>query len=305
MNPTTGTSPWPDPTAVLEREPLARHTTFAVGGPADYFAIAGSAAELVELLDASASAGIPATVLGEGSNVLVGDGGVRGLVIQNRSAHVESLPDCRLRAESGILMGRLARWCAKHGLAGLEFGVGIPGTLGGSIFGNAGCFGVEIKDVLVQAEVWRDGIGETYANADLDFAYRASALQKMHGGPVVLEAVLEGTADEPDAVRGRMTALTRRRRASQPAERSAGSIFRNPPGDHAGRLVDEAGLKGAENGDARISDQHANFIVNRGNATAAEIVALIDRARAAVAANSGVELEVEIRFIGEGFGEPG
>lgn len=303
MNPTAGTSPWPDTTAVLEQEPLARHTTFAVGGPADYFAVAESAAELADLLDASAKAGIPATVLGEGSNVLVGDDGVRGLVIQNRSTQVESLPECRLRAESGALMGRIAHWCAEHGLAGLEFGVGIPGTLGGSIFGNAGCFGVEVKDVLVEAQVWNGGVRETYGNADLDFAYRSSALQKMPGTPVALEAVLKGSADEPEAIRQRMTELSCRRRDSQPAERSAGSIFRNPPGDHAGRLVDEAGLKGAENGGARISDLHANFIVNGGSATAAEIVALIKQARAAVAARSGTQLETEIRFLGEGFGD--
>jgi UDP-N-acetylmuramate dehydrogenase len=303
MIPTAGTSPWPNPAAVLEREPLARHTTFAVGGPADYFAVAESASDLAELLSASASADIPATVLGEGSNVLIGDDGVRGLVIHNRSAHVESLSESRLRAESGILMGRLAHWGAENGLAGLEFGVGIPGTLGGSIFGNAGCFGVEIKDVLVQAEVWSGGDHETYFNDDFDFAYRSSALQTMPGTPVVLGAVLKATEDQPDAIRQRMTELSRRRRDSQPAERSAGSIFRNPPGDHAGRLVEEAGLKGTQNGDAQISDLHANFIVNRGSATAAEIAALIDCARMTVAARSGVELEVEIRFIGEGFGD--
>lgn len=303
MNPTAGTSPLPDAAAVLEREPLARHTTFAVGGPADYFAVAESASELSELLSAAASASIPTTVLGEGSNVLIGDDGVRGLVIQNRSAHVESLPESRLRAESGILMGRLAQWAAQNGLAGLEFGVGIPGTLGGSIFGNAGCFGVEIKDVLVQTEIWTGGDHETYFNDDLEFAYRRSNLQTMPGSPVVLEAVMQATEDKPDAIRQRMTELSRRRRDSQPAERSAGSIFRNPPGDHAGRLVDESGLKGTRNGDAQISELHANFIVNRGNATAAEIAGLIDQTRAAVVANSGVELEIEIRFIGEGFGD--
>ena len=303
MIPTAGTSPWPDAAAVLEREPLARHTTFAVGGPADYFAVAESASELAELLSVSASAGIPTTVLGEGSNVLIGDDGVRGLVIQNRCAHVESLPESRLRAESGILMGRLAQWAAQNGLAGLEFGVGIPGTLGGSVFGNAGCFGVEIKDVLVQAEIWTGGDHATYFNDDLEFAYRRSALQTMPGSPVVLEAVMQATEDKPDAIRQRMTELSRRRRDSQPAERSAGSIFQNPPGDHAGRLVDEAGLKGTRNGDAQISELHANFIINRGNATAAEIAGLIDQTRAAVVANSGVELEIEIRFIGKGFGD--
>ena len=303
MRQAAGASPWPDATAVLEREPLAGHTTFAVGGPADYFAVAESAAELSDLLDAAAGAGIPAIVLGEGSNVLVGDEGVRGLVIQNRGARVEALPESRLRAESGILMGKLAQWTAEQGLAGLEFGVGIPGTLGGSVFGNAGCFGVEIKDVLVEAEVWNRGGCSTYSNADLEFRYRGSELQTARGTAVVLEAVLHGTADKPEAIRRRMTEFSRRRRESQPAERSAGSIFRNPPGDHAGRLVEEAGLKGAENGDAQISELHANFIVNRGNATAAQIAALIDRARAAVAARTGVRLETEIRFIGEGFGD--
>ena len=303
MSPTTKLPAWPTQIDVRENESLARHTTFAVGGPADYFAMAESTTDLVTLLDASVHAGIPATVIGEGSNILVGDNGIRGLVIQNRNTDIEFLPECRLRSGSGTLMGHLARQCADRGLAGLEFGVGIPGTIGGSIFGNAGCFGSETKDVLIEAQVWNNGALKIYGNEDLNFAYRTSALQTMPGNPVALEALVQGVTDDPQEIRQRMTNLSRRRRETQPAQRSAGSIFRNPIPRYAGRLVDDAGLKGIANGDAHISELHANYIVNRGNATAAEIVALIERARTMVAARSGVVLETEIRFLGEGFGD--
>lgn len=303
MNPATKLPTWPNQIDVRENEPLAKHTTFAVGGPADYFAMAESTTDLVALLDASVDAGLPATVIGEGSNILVGDDGIRGLVIQNRSTDIEFLSECRLRAGSGTLMGHLARQCADRGLAGLEFGVGIPGTIGGSIFGNAGCFGSEIKDVLVEAQVWNNGVLQIFGNEDLNFTYRTSVLQTMPGNPIALEALVQGFTADSQGIRQRMTSLSRRRRETQPAERSAGSIFRNPTPRYAGRLVDDAGLKGVTNGDAHISELHANYIVNRGNATAAEIAALIQRARTMVAARSGVVLETEIRFLGEGFGE--
>ncbi len=293
---------WPDPAAVHADHPLAPLTTFGIGGPADYFATAGSTSALIALLDAAHTADLPITVLGESSNVLIGDAGVRGLVIHNRSDAIEIPGTTQMRAGSGILMGRLAAWSAERGLAGLEFGVGIPGSLGGSVFGNAGCFGVEIKDALIEAAIWHEGARTTLTNADLDFAYRRSQLQALPETPVVLEALLKGTPDRPEAIRARMTELSRRRRATQSAHPSAGSVFRNPPGDHSGRLIDAAGLKGARIGAAQISDQHANFIINRGGATAADVAALIGRARAAVAAQFNVQLRTEIRFIGEGFG---
>ena len=293
---------WPDSAAVREQESLAPHTTFAIGGPADFFAVAASTAELVALLEVATADGLPTTILGEGSNSLIGDAGVRGLVIHNRNSRIESVAPARLRAGSGLLMGRLAAWSAEHGLAGLEFGVGIPGTLGASVFGNAGCFGAEIKDVLIEADIWNQGARRTFTNTELDFAYRTSALQSLPGAPVVLEAVLLGTPDDPGSINNRMTELSRQRRDTQPAEPSAGSIFRNPPGDHAGRLIDAAGLKGARSGAAQISERHANFIINRGGATAADVMNLIERARAAVASEFDVQLQTEIRLIGEGFG---
>jgi UDP-N-acetylmuramate dehydrogenase len=293
---------WPEPAAVRVDHPLAPLTTFGIGGPADHFAVAESTAEFLGLLDAAHRAELPITVLGEGSNVLIGDAGIRGLTIHNRVATLEATPANAVRAGSGVLMGRLAAWSAERGLAGLEFGVGIPGSLGGSVFGNAGCFGVEIKDVLIEAHIWHAGAQSRLSNADLDFAYRRSALQSHSGTPVVLEALLQATADDPDAIRARMTDLSRQRRATQPARPSAGSIFRNPPGDPAGRLLDAAGLKATRSGNAQISDQHANFIVNIGGATAADVAALIQRARTAVADQFNIQLETEIRFIGEGFG---
>ncbi len=299
---TRPTPAWPDPAAVLADHPLAPLTTFGIGGPADYFATAESTSALIALLDAAHAAEITITILGEGSNVLIGDAGVRGLVIHNRSAAIQGISPNQVRAGSGLLMGRLAAWSVDQGLAGLEFGVGIPGSLGGSVFGNAGCFGVEIKDVLIEAAIWHYGARATLTNADLDFAYRRSRLGALPDSPVVLEAVLEGIPDQPEAIRARMTDLSCQRRATQPAAPSAGSVFRNPPDDHAGRLIDAAGLKGARSGAAQISDQHANFIINRGGATAADVATLIRRARAAVAAQFNIQLENEIRFIGEGFG---
>ncbi|MDP6507466.1 MAG: UDP-N-acetylmuramate dehydrogenase [Chloroflexota bacterium] len=293
---------WPGSAAVLADHPLAPLTTFGVGGSADHFAAPESTPDLIALLDAAHAAAIPITVLGEGSNVLIGDAGIRGLTIHNRVVTLEAIPANAVRAGSGVLMGRLAAWSAERGLAGLEFGVGIPGSLGGSVFGNAGCFGVEIKDVLIETNIWHDGAQSRLSNAELVFAYRHSALQALSGTPVVLDAILQAVPDGSEAIRARMTELSRQRRTTQPANPSAGSVFRNPPDDHAGRLIEAAGLKGTRCGNAQISDRHANFITNRGGATAADVAALIHRARAAVADQFNIQLETEIRFIGEGFG---
>lgn len=185
----------------------------------------------------------------------------------------------------------------------MEFGVGIPGTVGGSVFGNAGCFGTEVKDVFRSATVWLpDGVAELGADR-LAFGYRTSALQTTLERSVVLAATFGCRDGDPAAIESLMTDLSRRRRSSQPSARSAGSVFRNPPGEVAGRLIDEAGLKGRRRGGATISEKHANFIVNEGGATAADVMALIGEARDAVMARSGVMLHLEIRPLGEGFEE--
>ncbi len=294
---------WPPNVQVSTREPLSRHTYMGIGGPADYFAVVDDRESLRRILDLSHERSIRRLVVGEGSNLLVSDQGFRGLVIKNASKSIADLGSGLIRADSGALMGRLARWSAERGLTGLEFGVGIPGTLGGSVFGNAGCFGTEIKDILQAARVWVSGEVTEFDNSALEFGYRTSRLSKIEGHPVVIDATLRCRPDSAGEAGGRITEFSRMRRGTQPATRSAGSVFRNPGNDYAGRLVEAAGLKGRRRGNAVISRKHANFIVNEGGATAQDVWGLIGDARAAVKEQFNVDLELEIQLIGEGFGD--
>ncbi len=293
---------WPSHLGVSRDRELAPHSYFGIGGPAQYMAIADEADRLTELLAAGCDRNVPITVLGNSSNVLIGDDGIRGLVIINRARRLELGDEGRIAAESGALMGQLAHFAADNGIGGFEFGLGIPGSVGGSVFGNAGCFGSDISSVLERALVWRGG-GLAWQMCDeLEFGYRCSALQRERTAPVVVAARLRGTTRAESEIRARMVRIQDRRRQSQPADRSAGSIFKNPPGDFAGRLIDSAGLKGERCGGAQVSDRHANFIVNRGSARAADVAALMDRVRGRVHETAGIWLEPEIRRIGSGFG---
>jgi UDP-N-acetylmuramate dehydrogenase len=296
-------------------EPLARHTTFRVGGLADLYATASRPDLLMALADLAAMHGVPAMVLGGGSNVLISDTGVRGLVIANACRDIQLAADdpTTVVAGSGAPLAGLARWCIRAGLAGLAWAVSVPGTVGGAVVGNAGAYGGDIAGSLAWAQVVYPGGGRRrLAGTELEYAYRTSALKRelaararhpdAAGGPalpIVLEAAF---ALEP----GDVAALTvtadhylEQRRASQPVEPSAGSIFRNPPGGYAGRLVEAAGLKGHQIGGAQISPRHANFIVNTGAARAADIRALIQLAQARVAEMTGIQLETEILLIGD------
>lgn len=227
------------------------------------------------------------------------DGGVRGVVVRLHGLRaLERRPDHGIFAEAGVTHTRICRFAADQGLSGLEFAVGIPGTVGGWLAMNAGIGSREVKDA-VRALEWLDpesGLRELPASA-LRFHYRALELPP---GAVVLSATFQAEPDAPEAIRARMRELLARRRETQPIdELSCGSVFKNPPGDHAGRLIEAAGLKGASEGAAQISTVHANFIVNRGGARAADVLRLIERARAAVAERFGVELETEVRIVGE------
>ncbi len=294
---------WPPHLRVCADRELAPHSYFGIGGPAQFLAFADEAAQLTELLDLGKDRALPVTVLGNASNVLIGDDGVRGLVIINRARRLGLCDGNRISAESGALMGQLAHFAADNGIGGFEFGLGIPGSVGGSVFGNAGCFGSDVSNVLERALVWRgDGVG-WQSGRELDFGYRRSALQRETGPAVVVAARLRGTVRPEPQIRARMVHVQERRRRSQPADRSAGSIFKNPTGDFAGRLIESAGLKGARNGSAQVSDRHANFIVNRGDARAADVVTLMERIRRRVNDDCGIWLEPEIRRIGTGFGE--
>jgi UDP-N-acetylmuramate dehydrogenase len=280
--------------------PLAPYTALRVGGPADLLAKVTSAEALRRAVTLARAHDLPCRVLGSGSNILVSDAGLRGLVLLNRAAATTFGPDV-IRAESGASLSSLARRCVSRGLAGLGWAVGIPGTVGGAVVSNAGAWGGDIASVLVKARIL-DASGQVsdWPVQRFDFGYRGSAL-KGRTGPqaVVLEAEFALVPGDRQALEARVAEIAARRKASQPPGATCGSIFKNPPGDYAGRLVEAAGLKGARRGGAVISNVHANFIVNEGNATAADVKALIDLARRAVKEEFGIALELEIELLGE------
>ena len=283
-------------------EPLARHTSMRVGGPADVLAMPESAAELGTVLAGAAGSGVRVTLLGGGSNVLVGDGGIRGVVVKlGRGFSAVEWSDApagpRVRAGAAVQLGRLARAAVTRGLAGLEYAEGIPGTVGGALFMNAGAYGGDLSGVVEAVEgVMPDGTCVELRGEALRFRYRRAEVPR---GFVVTAVVFALRHDDPGAVKARMSEARRRRLAGQPqGSPSAGSIFKNPNGDFAGRLVEAAGLKGARAGRARISDRHANFIVNEGGARAADVKALMDVAQREVWERSGVWLEPEVQLVG-------
>ena len=278
--------------------PMASRTTWRVGGPADRLFTPRTLAELQEFL-ASGEAVEPLTWVGHGSNLLVREGGLGGTVICTRSGPkaLERLDATTVRAEAGVSSARVARFCAEAGLAGAEFLAGIPGAIGGALAMNAGAYGYELADILIAAELIDRRGGIRVADpAELELGYRHARLPE---GEWFAAARLGLTPDDPAAVRERTRELLRRREASQPVNlANAGSVFRNPPGDHAARLIETAGLKGRRIGGAEVSEHHANFIVNRGQATAGDIEALIREVQERVEAAQGVRLEPEVRIMG-------
>jgi len=303
---------------VAADEPLTRHTTFHIGGPADLCAVANDIGRLERLTELAVAHALPLTILGGGSNILVSDDGVRGLVIVNqardfglRAADLRwdeaeaALPagEANVLAAAGTALAGLARWTIKQGLAGLEWAVSVPGTVGGAVVGNAGAHGSDIAGTLAWALVAYPGQGRQLLRpVELEFAYRNSLLKRQLASgerPVVLAAGFRLTPGDPTMLAARAEGFLARRRASQPTEPSAGSIFRNPAGDYAGRLIEAVGLKGQRVGGAQISPRHANFIVNVAQATAGDVLALIDLARGRVYEQFGIELVPEILFVGE------
>lgn len=286
---------------VRRDERLAPHTQFGIGGPADWYLRVEDATALAPVLRGCAEAGVAVTVLGAGSNTLVLDGGIGGLVVQLADRRLRVVGDDRVELAGGCMMPRAALDLARRGIAGMEFGIGIPGSCGASVRGNAGAFGREIADVLVDCDVLDPG-GEprTVRAAECAFAYRRSAfVVGPLAGSVVVAARFAVERDDPVAVRARTDSVTARRKASQPwGRRSLGSVFKNPPGDHAGRLVEACGLKGTRRGGAMIAREHANFILNVERASAADVLALADLAHGAVLERFGVDLEREIVVLG-------
>lgn len=290
---------------VREREPLARHTTFGIGGPADVYVKAGSVSALVSILDAVHRHRVPWFILGAGSNVLIGDRGIRGVVIEYNAKGLSAAANgqARFRVEAGASVAVVARRLARQGYTGLEWAVGIPGTFGGAVVTNAGAYGGCLADALVSVEVVEPGRGRRELPASaLDLAYRESAFTRGHLREVAVAAVtLDLRRADPTATMARVRAYDAQRLAAQPAGRNVGSMFRNPPGRPAWQLIDAVGLRGARIGGAEVTRKHTNFFANLGGARAAEVKALMDLAAARVRERFGIELEPEVRLVGEGF----
>jgi UDP-N-acetylmuramate dehydrogenase len=286
----------------LERDvALGPWTTLRVGGPADRLATPRSGSELVSVLELARAAGVRSFVLGKGSDLVIGDAGMRGLVIRNRADGVRTAgPAGRWVAESGTAMARIVKQFAALGLTGLEFGISIPGSLGGAVWANAGAHEGEMRDIVRAVEVYdpRDGGQHHLDAAECAFAYRDSRFK--HTPEVVVEVTIELADGDPAEIGARVAAHQAQRRATQPlADQNAGSVFRNPPEDHAGRLIDVAGLKGFRIGSAQVSTLHANFIVADRGGRAADVRAVGDHMRAVVADRFGIELAYEIEFVGD------
>lgn len=289
--------------AARENEPLARHTTFRIGGPADLWVEAKQISELVDWVGLARQNAVPVFILGNGSNVLVLDKGIRGLVIENHCDGFELKvvhPDrAILHAESGASLPLVANRLARQGWSGLEWAIGVPGTIGGAVVGNAGAHGSSLADCLLVAAVLDlNGTVHELSKAELGLGYRQSRFKRLRR-EIILTADFElNRADSQECI-ARMNEYTAHRRRTQPTDASVGSMFKNPPGDFAGRLIEQSGLKGTRVGNVEVSPVHANFFVNHGGATARDVMELIETVRRRVQAKFRVELELEIEIVGE------
>ena len=279
-------------------EPMSRHTSFRIGGEAEVFAMPKNAEELARILKVSALLDVKPAILGAGTNVLAPDAGIKGLVIclKDCLSGMEQLDQNRIRVMAGVTMTRAAVFAANLGLSGMEFAHGIPGTVGGGVYMNAGAYGGEIKDICESVEVMdMDGNLTVLSAEQMGFSYRHSVLEDQEG--IVVSAVFKLESKPEEEIRARMKELQGKRSASQPLDLpSAGSAFKRPVGAYAAALIDEAGLKGYAVGDAAISMKHAGFAVNLGNATAAQMRQLLQEVSDIVFEKSGFRLEPEVRI---------
>jgi UDP-N-acetylmuramate dehydrogenase len=284
--------------SMAEGAPLKDFVWFRAGGPADLLFRPADLDDLVAFLVAR-PADLPLTVVGVGSNLLVRDGGIEGIVIRLPAAFgkVERIGDNQLRVGAAALDANVARAAADAGIGGLEFLRGIPGTIGGALRMNAGCYGREMRDILIEARaVTPTGEVVTLSAKEMGFTYRHSAAPE---DLIFVDALLEGTPDDPATIRTRMEELVEQRERTQPIRsKTGGSTFTNPPGHKAWQLIDEAGCRGLMKGAAQVSEKHCNFLINTGEATASDIEALGEDVRARVKAKSGIQLEWEIKRIG-------
>lgn len=284
---------------ILQNEPLSRHTTFRVGGPADLF-LTPDIAQLPRVMEIISAQEVPVTVIGNGSNLLIGDRGIRGVVIEigRQMAQISVAGEC-LTAQAGALLSKAAGEAYRSALSGMEFSAGIPGSTGGAVVMNAGAYGGEMKDVITRVKVLSDsGSILELDSSEMDFSYRHSCVAE--NGYLVLEASFLLQKADPADILKKMEELKERRISKQPLEYpSAGSTFKRPPGYFAGKLIMDAGLAGFSVGGAAVSAKHCGFVINRGNAAAADILAVIRHVQKEVKEQFGVELETEVKMLGE------
>ena len=285
--------------AILENEPMSKHTTFRIGGNADVF-VSPKVEQVADVMKLAKEYQVPVTVIGNGSNLLVGDKGIRGLVLSFGKEAEEIVLDGRcMTVSAGTILAKVAAEAAKNSLTGLEFAAGIPGTMGGAIVMNAGAYGGEMKDVLISAKVLTpEGEVKELSNAELDLSYRHSCIPEKNY--IVLEATLELMEGDEKAIRETMADFKNRRVDKQPLEYpSAGSTFKRPEGHFAGKLIQDAELRGYQVGGAQVSEKHCGFVINKGDATAKDVVQLISDVKKIVYEKFQVELEPEVKMIGE------
>lgn len=285
--------------AVKTEEPMAYHTTFRIGGPADYYIMPSEAEQVRDVVAICRQRAIPFYVIGNGSNLLVDDAGYRGVIIalDRHFSRYQIEEECVISCQSGILLSKLANAALKQQWSGMEFASGIPGTLGGAVTMNAGAYGGEMADIIKSAVVMDlEGNRITLSKEELELGYRTSTV--MRKGYIVLEAKVQLKPGKGEEIAAVMQELNTRRKEKQPLEYpSAGSTFKRPVGYFAGKLIEDAGLKGYRVGDAMVSEKHSGFVINAGNATAAEVKQLIADVQERVLAHSGVKLEPEVKFL--------
>ena len=282
------------------QEPMSKHTTFRIGGPADFYLCPHSTKEVQQTVQICKEENLPYFILGNGSNLLVSDKGYRGVIIQLWKNFSDiSVKDCCITAKAGALLSKVAAEALEEGLTGMEFASGIPGTIGGAVFMNAGAYGGEMKDIIKEVKVLDDqGEVRVLSNEEMKLGYRTSIVKEK--GYTVLSAVLQLKKGEVSVIRETMEDLKNRRTSKQPLDMpSAGSTFKRPEGNFAGKLIMDSGLRGFSVGGAQVSEKHCGFVVNKGGATAEDETALIREVQRRVKEKFGVELETEVRFLGE------
>ncbi len=299
---------------ITEFVPLAALTSWRIGGTARYLATVRSPAGVAEAIAFADARMLPVWILGGGSNMLISDDGLPGVVIRMRDMHVDikqNADTAEVHIGAGAPMAGTVRQLVNAGWSGMAWAEGLPGTVGGAVYGNAGCYGGAMADTVQSIDLWRAGCLDTVLPATLGFGYRTSALKRhavpqlvhgMHVGdilPIVVGATIRLTSADPVQLATELAETAVLRKGKTPQGSSCGSVFKNPAGDSAGRLIEAAGLKGYAVGSAVIAERHANYIINRGGATSADVRALVSHIRAAVAAHSGVTLEPEVQILGE------